>query len=204
MRDLLDIRPAVLFVLLCLLTWLLLYIKQNFIILEMVAFEILEERGQLGVFRIFAALQFFSVPAVYLYKFSLTALVIWLGCFAWGYRVHYFACWQIALAAEMIFILPELLKIGWFLLVQTDPEFWDVRSFYPLSLMHFFDYREIADRWHYPLKALNLFEVIYWFLLVAGVHLKAGKSYERAQAIVFTSYVPVFLGWLVYYLIIYK
>lgn len=204
MRDLLDIRPAVLFALLCLLTWLLLYIKQNFIIMEMAAFEILEERGQLGVFRIFAALQFLSVPAVYLYKFSLIALVLWLGCFAWGYRVTYFSCWQIALAAEIVFIVPELLKIAWFMVVQTDPEFWDVRSFYPLSLMHFFDYSQIDGKWHYPLKALNAFEVLYWLMLVAGVHVRADKSYARASAIVFTSYVAVFLAWLVYYLIIYK
>ena len=56
----------------------------------------------------------------------------------------------------------------------------------------------------YPLKALNLFEVLYWFVLVEAIHLTAKKKWNYALAIVFTSYVPFFLIWLVYYTQVYK
>ncbi len=204
MNDLLDINPKVFFVLICLISFLLLYIKKNYIEYEIAAFEILEEKGQAGVFHLLSTLQYFSIPAVYLYKFTITALVLWLGAFTYGYRITFSKCWQIAMVSEIIFIIPEIIKIGWFLFVKTDPDYWTVRTFYPFSLMNFFNYENIDHKWLYPLKALNLFEIIYWFLLIEGIHLKAGKQYKRATLIVGTFYVVSFIGWLFYYVMVYK
>jgi hypothetical protein len=200
----LKIRAIVLFLALCVLTFLILYIRKSFIIDNIAAFEILEERGEFGIYRYLVALQYFSIPIIYLWKFVVFALILWLGCFFFGYRVTYAQNWHVVIAAEFIFILPEIIKTGWFLLVETDPTYWDVRAFYPLSVMNLVNYENTSARWHYPFKALNVFEVVYWFLLVAGVHLKAGKRYDRAFVIVFSSYVFFFLVWLLYYAVVYK
>ena len=203
-RDLLNIKSIFFFFLLCLLTFLLLFIKKTFIEYEITAFQILDERGQLGLFKMISALQYLSIPAIYLLKFTFIAFFIWVGCFGFGYRVTYSNCWHIVLVAEIVFIFPEMLKILWFLFFETDPNFGQVRAFYPFSLMNFFDHEVLDDKWHYPLKSLNLFEIVYWFFLVAGIYIKSRQQYRQSLIIGLFGYVIPFLFWLGYYTIVYK
>jgi len=203
MDDLLEIKPWLLFIIICMITFLILYIKKTFIIDQITAFQILEERGEGGIFKTLAAIQFFSIPLVYFFKFTFIGLLLWLGCAFFGYRVSFISAWQVAAAAEFVFILPELIRIIWFIGIESNPSYWEVRAFYPMSLMQFFDYRQLAGRWHYPLKALNIFEIFYWFMLVAGIHIKAGKKYSIALMIVSSSYVFFFFVWLAYFVVFY-
>lgn len=193
-----------LFVLLCVSTLFLQYIKKSFIENETAAFEFLQDRPEGMVLKVVSTLQFISIPIVYLWKFTVIAFVIWVGCFMYGYRVSYTQCWGVVIGAEFIFLIPETLKIIYFLTVETDPSYWDIGSFYPLSLMHFFDYYAIDRKWAYPLRALNLFEVVYWFALVAGIHHYAQKEKRNVWFIVLSSYILLFFLWLVFYVIVYK
>jgi hypothetical protein len=203
-KSIFAIDKKLLFVLLCLLTLFLLYIKKSFIENETAAFEFLQDRPEGMVLRIISTLQFISIPLVYLWKFTIIALVIWMGCFMYGYRVTYWQCWGVVIGAEFIFIIPELLKVLYFLVIETDPSYWDIGSFYPLSLMHFFDYYSIDKQWAYPLRALNLFEIVYWFALVSGIHHYARKEKKIVWFIVTSSYILIFFLWLVFYVIVYK
>ena len=126
------------------------------------------------------------------------------GCFLFGFRITFSQCWSVVMAGEFIFILPELLKIGWFLFIETDPNLNDIRAFYPLSLMNFFDYFEIDKRYAYPLRALNVFEILYILILVNGVHYYAKREKKAAWWIVSTSYILLFIVWLCFYMIVYK
>jgi hypothetical protein len=193
-----------LFLLLCLATLLLLYVKIAFIENETAAFEFLQDRPEGMILRALRALKFFSVPFVYLWKFTVIAFVIWVGCFMFGYRVTYTQCWGVVIGAEYIFLVPEILKILWVMMVETDPTLNDISAFYPFSLMHFFDYYSIEKRWAYPLRALNLFEVAYWFLLVEGIQHYARKDKKYVWIIVACSYILVFVIWLLFYVIVYK
>jgi hypothetical protein len=193
-----------LFLLLCLATLLLLYIKITFIENETAAFEFLQDRPEGMILRLISTLKFLSVPFVYAWKFTVIAFVVWVGCFMFGYRVTYSQCWGVVIGAEYIFLIPEILKIIWFMTVQTDPSLSDISAFYPFSLMHFFDYYTIDKRWAYPLRALNLFEIAYWVLLVEGIQHYARKDKKYIWIIVSCSYVLIFFLWLVFYLIVYK
>jgi len=199
-----TIDKRVFFILLCLITFLLLFIKKSFIESQIAAFEILEQRGQMGFYHLLNALQYFSIPIVYLYKFTVIAFILWIGCFMFGYKVFYSQLWHLAMLAEFIFFGAEILKIGWFLFVETDPDIWDVRAFYPLSLMNLSDYQEVPDAWHYPLKALNLFEIFYWVFLIYGIQYLSKKRFDISIYIVLTSYVFWFLLWLIFFVLIYK
>jgi hypothetical protein len=192
------------FLLLCGATFLLLFIKKSFIENETAAFEFLQDRPEGMILQVVSLVQFITIPLIYLWKFILIAFVIWVGCFLFGYRVTYSQCFAIVIVSEYVFLLPELIKICWFLFVQTDPNLNDIRAFYPTSLMHFADYYELDRRYVYPLKALNLFEVFYWLALASGVHFFARKKMKIAYLIVLCSYVPVFFLWLVFYIIVYK
>lgn len=202
--DLLAIRRISFFFLLCLLTFLLLFIKKNFIEYEITAFQILDERGQMGMFKAISALQYLSIPLIYLVKFTFIGFFIWVGCFGFGYRVTYAACWHIVMVSEIVFVLPEIVKIFWFLFVETDPNFAQVRAFYPLSLMNFFNFENVADKWHYPLKSLNLFEIVYWLFIIAGIYVKSQKLYRQSVIIGIFGYILPFTFWLWYYTVVYK
>jgi len=193
-----------LFILLCVLTLLLLYIKITFIENETAAFEFLQDRPEGMILRVINGIKFFSIPIVYLWKFTVIAFVIWVGCFMFGYRVTYRQCWGVVIGAEYIFLIPELLKIMWFMFVETDPTYHDISAFYPFSLMHFFDYYSLDRRYAYPLRALNLFEIAYWFMLVTGINHYARKDKKYVWTIVLCSYVLIFFLWLWFYVIVYK
>jgi len=193
-----------LFILLCLVTLLLLYIKISLIENETAAFEFLQDRPEGTILRAISAAKFLSIPLVYAWKFTVIAFVIWIGCFMFGYRVTYSQCWGVVIAAEFIFLIPEILKILWFMVVETDPTYHDISGFYPLSLIHFVDYESLDKRWAYPLRALNIFEIVYWFLLVGGIHHYARKDKKYVWIIVVSSYVLIFFLWLLFYSIVYK
>lgn len=193
-----------LFLLLCLATLLLLFIKITFIENETAAFEFLQDRPEGMILRLISTLKFLSVPFVYAWKFTVIAFVIWVGCFMFGYRVTYSQCWGVVIASEYIFLIPEILKIVWFMAVQTDPSLNDISAFYPLSLMHFFDYYSIDKRWAYPLRAISIFEILYWVLLAEGIQHYAQKDKKYIWIIVSCSYILIFFLWLLFYLIVYK
>ncbi len=203
-KSLFAADKRLLFILLCLSTLALLFIKISFIENETAAFEFLQDRPEGTVLRVINGLKYVSIPFVYLWKFTVIAFVIWVGCFMYGYRVTYGQCWGVVIGAEFIFLVPEVIKILWFIAIETDPDYNQIRSFYPLSLMHFFDYYNIEKRWAYPLRALNLFEVAYWFSLVAGIHHYARKQKKVVWLIVACSYILLFFLWLGFYTIVYK
>jgi len=192
------------FLLLVIATYLVLYIKIVFLENETAAFEFLADEPEGAVLQAIATVRFISVPLIYLWKFTVIAFVVWVGCFMWGYRVTYSQCWGIAIVSEFIFLVPEIIKILWFFIVETDPTYDDIRGFYPLSLMNLFDYAEIDKRYAYPLRALSLFELAYWYLLITGVHFFARKEKNTAMLIVLSSYVLMFFFWLWFYITVYK
>lgn len=193
-----------LFILLCLITLLLLFIKITLIENETAAFEFLQDRPEGNILRIISTVKYISIPFIYLWKFTVIAFVVWVGCFMFGYRVTYLQCWGVVISAEYIFLVPELIKIAWFMAVETDPTYNEIRGFYPLSAIHFVDYDMIDKRWAYPLRAINVFEIIYWVLLVEGIHHYARKDKKYVWIIVACSYILIFVLWLAFYAIVYK
>jgi hypothetical protein len=88
-------------------TLLLLFIKISFIENETAAFEFLQDRPEGAILQIINTLKYFSIPFVYLWKFTVIAFVIWIGCFMYGYRVTYSQCWGVVIGAEFIFLIPK-------------------------------------------------------------------------------------------------
>ncbi len=183
---------------------MLLFVRQSFIESQTAAFEFLQDRPEGFVLRVVQGLQWAGIPIIYLWKLTVIAFVLWVGCFTFGYRVTYSQCWSVALGAEFVFLLPDLLKVVWFLFVVPDPRYAEIGSFYPLSLLTFFDYFEIDRKWAYPLRALNLFEVAYWFALVHGLRFYTRQPRRVAWQITGWFYIILFLLWLGFYVIVYK
>ena len=194
-RNLLSVNKTYFFIALCLVTLLVAFIEKQFVFEEIAAIQFMDPSQRL-VFDIFKGLELISVPLILAIQFTVVGFVLWVGCFLWGYRVTYYQCWNIAMIASVIFFIPKILAILWFTLINTDPSYWDVNAFYPLSIMNFFNYETLNEKYFFAYKALNIFQIAYWFILIKGIDLAAKKRKSIAQAIVFTSYVPLFLLWL--------
>ena len=191
------------FLLLCLTTLVVLFMKKSMIENETTAFEFMADQPSGSVLYVRSALQYFSIPLVYLWKFTALGFVVWVGCFMFGYRVTFAQCWGITLVAEFVFIIPEMIKIIWFLVFNPEPNFYEIQAFYPLSIMNFVDYQELPKRYAYPFKALNLFEPFYWYVMALGIAHYAKKGMQVAWTIVLGFYVPIFILWLIFYMIVY-
>ena len=200
----LDTDTIAYFLGLCIITFLVLFAKKGLVENQTIAFQILQEEGRFGIFQMLNTLQFLAIPLIYAYKVTVIAFVLWVGAFMFGYRITYKQMWHVALVSETVFLLAEFVKIMWFVLIDRQPEIPEIISFYPLSLMNLFDPTMVTDNLKYPLKALNLFELLYWFVLIEAINITAGKKWSYAFAIVFTTYVPGFIIWVIYYTQVYK
>jgi len=203
-KSIYEVPKRQVFLLLCLTTLALLFVKKSMIENETAAFEFLADQPEGSLLHIRSALQYLTIPVVYAMKFTVLALVVWIGCFLFGYRVTYSQCWGIVTVAEFVFAIPELIKVIWFLAIETDPTFFDIQAFYPFSIMNFFDYQDLPTRYAYPFKALNVFEPLYWLALALGIRHFARKGMKPAWTIVLGFYVPVYVLWLVFYMVVYK
>ena len=194
---------AGMYLIICLVYMALLFVKRIFIIDTIAAFEVLNERGDLWVFDIIYNIQYLSVPLFLAWKWTWTSLTLWIGCFMFGYRIHFNQLWKLVMFAELAFFLPELLKVVWYSFFFNDPSYNDYLAFYPFSIINLVDYTQIAPKWLYPLKALNLFELLYWPALALGIYFLSGKKLKISAYIVLTTYILFFFVWLAFYVLVY-
>ena len=204
LKRLLKTKTVLLFIGLTTVSVLILWIRIQLVENETIAYQIMQEQGRFGLFSFLNSLKFLSIPFGYAFKLSLIAFILWTGAFLYGYKISFEQMWKIAILGEFVFLLAEFAKIIWLLAIPYDITIWDIKAFYPLSLMSLFDINVIPENWVYPLQSINLFVLLCWLVLVYGIHYTANKKLDYAYAIVFTTYVPVFLIWLGYYAIVYK
>ena len=156
------------------------------------------------VFDLFFGIQYLSVPFFIAWRITFSAFLLWVGCFMFGYRITFAALWRWVMFSELVFIVPEFLKLFWLMLSGDDHDYQDIVAFYPLSLINLVDYTAVDPMFHYPLKALNIFELLYWYVLMIGVYFLSNKKWATSVLIVGSSYIFFFLLWLVYYLMVYR
>lgn len=130
-------------------------------------------------------------------KLSLITTCLGLGFFFSTNRFNFKAFFNVAVFAELIFLFPILIKLLWFLFVQTDYDLNDLTLFYPLSALNLFDAETLPRYWLAPLQTLNLFEVAYWFLLAYGVADATDFSFRRSFGLVMSSYGVGLVLWVV-------
>ncbi|MEQ8303249.1 MAG: hypothetical protein RIB47_07660 [Cyclobacteriaceae bacterium] len=202
--SLFETDKRLLFLLLCLISFLILFTKKTFIENQTAAFEFLQDRPEGVMLGAIELIQYVTIPLIYLWKFTVIGFVIWLGSFTFGYRITFTQCWGIALAGEYVFLIPEIIKNVWFLFFESDPTYKEIVSFYPLSLATLIDLDTISKAYAYPLKALNLFEIIYWYILTLGLQAHVKIKQSTAWKIILSSYGILFCGWLLFYIAVYR
>ncbi|WP_338228204.1 hypothetical protein [Algoriphagus taiwanensis] len=137
---------------------------------------------------------------IQLIALNIPAMLIYLGLYLAKYEISYKKVFGVVLISEFVFFIPLLIKIIWFSFHPVSME--AVRLFSPLSLFSLFDPESLQEWLFYPLKVLNIFEVIYWILLAFLLAKYLKSSLDSMLKIVLGYYVSFFFCWVVFVMFI--
>ncbi len=203
-ESLLDFDKRIFFLALVIFFLLVRFVTNDIILTSIPGYSDLEREGSFALFHIFNALNYLWTPFALLWKFTVTAFIIWTGSFAFGYKVSFGSLWRLVLFAEIFFLLAEILKMVYYIQPQEGVSFQEIRDFYPLSLFGLLANDSLEAKYHYPLRALNLFELLYIIFLALGFHSISGRKITASFIVILSSYVLFFLLWLLFYILVYK
>jgi hypothetical protein len=203
-QDAIDFDKRLFFLILVILFLLIRYVTNDLILQSIPGYEQLEAEGSFTIFHIFNALNYLWTPFALLWKFTVTAFIIWTGGFAFGYKTSFVKLWQFILVAELTFVFPELIKLLYFIQPSDSVTYMEVKNFYPLSFYNLFYQDSISPKFIYPLQVINLFEILYIFVLILGFHTVSRRNLTESALVIFFSYVICLLLWLGFYIMVYK
>lgn len=203
-QDIIDFDKRLFFLVLVILFLLIRYVTNDLILQSIPGYEQLEAEGSFTIFHIFNALNYLWTPFALIWKFTLTAFVIWTGGFAFGYKTSFVKLWQFILVAEIIFVFPELIKLLYFIQPSDSVTYLEVKNFYPLSLYNLIDPENILAKFIYPLQVINLFEILYIFVLILGFHTISRRNLKESTLVILFSYIICLLMWLGFFIMVYK
>lgn len=200
----LDFDKRIFFLILAILYLTVRVITNDIILKSIPGYEELETEGTFTYMYIFNTLNYVWTPFSLLWKFTLTTFMIWTGAFTFGYKVPFKSLWQYVMVAELLFIIPEVIRMIVFINPSPNTSYLDIKYYYPLSLAQLFDLGELAEKYHYPLQALNIFELLYLIALILGFHTISYRSIKESTIVIMTSYFLLFLLWLLFYVLVFK
>jgi hypothetical protein len=137
-------------------------------------------------------------PIWYLIKFGIIAAVLATGDFLLNYKIGFRKLFQVAMVAETVFLIPQFIKLFWFLFFKQAESIQQVGSFEILSIYSLFKDQEIYEWLKFPFSLANIFELIYWLLLAQGIRYVTKFSYNKSLKFVLTTYCSGLLLWVVF------
>ena len=202
--DIVNLNYVSLFLFLCLSYLFVGVATQEILGLEQMIIETLFEQltteqvnNYLTFNRKYEWLGYLMLPVIMLLKIALIAKILDAGAFFMEKEVSYAKLFTVVLKAEFIFLAIPFLKLGWFYFVKTDYDLSDIQMFYPLSLLNITGYQNLEPWFIYPLQVINLFELIYWFLLAMQLKRLLQLDWSKSFSIVGYSYGIMLFIWIV-------
>jgi len=155
-----------------------------------------------------AWLKYMVLVLVYFFKFLLITFSLYVGYFFTSLKkkVSFNEIFQVVLLSEMVFFVPAILRILWFLFIQPQYTLQDLQLFFPLAAINLFEANQLEPWLVYPLQVLNVFEIAYWLVLAYGMMqiantpiIESSKKYtlnlERAFGLVAANYGTGLVVW---------
>jgi hypothetical protein len=129
-------------------------------------------------------------------KISAITLIMMSGLFAFNIKTTFSEIFHVILIPSFIFMIPDVLKITWFSLFQTEYQMSDLNNFPRFSLPELLvavdlitneDFPALLKRLLQPVTAVNL--LFCWFVAVRLTEIKPDD--KRVFKAVFVSYFSV-------------
>ena len=126
------------------------------------------------------------------------SLVIWISYLnEINPEIKFSDIWRIVLFAQWSNVAAMFAKIFWFGFIHTDYTLEELASFFPLSIINFFDISILDNLYIYPIQLVNMFEFVYWIVLVIGIKNLLNHSWLKSLKIVFLSYGVTMIVWII-------
>jgi hypothetical protein len=143
----------------------------------------------------FIWLSYLLLPLTLIIKCLFVATALNIGTLMARFRTSFRDLLHIAFLAEFVFVAAALFKTFYLSRVAAAPTLQDVQYFYPLSLTNFFAAGEVNKWLIYPMQLINVFELVYWFVLVRLVAKYLQVTARRSFDLVANSYGLALLIW---------
>jgi len=143
-------------------------------------------------------LTYLIAPVITFFKILIPATLVYLGLYVSNLKYPFSNIFKACVIAEFVLLVPILFKIIWFDLIQASFTLDEFKSFYPLSLYSLFDPVLLEKWYHYPFKALNLFEVGYWFALAGSLSIVLSRDFKEMFHVVVSYYGAYFVCWILF------
>jgi hypothetical protein len=88
-------------------------------------------------------ISFLLIPLIYIVKFSVITIILAIGFFFLKDKLELEKIFKVVIVCELIFLTPIVIKIIWFLLIDTNYTLSDLKAFSPISLINFFDLNKL-------------------------------------------------------------
>jgi hypothetical protein len=133
-----------------------------------------------------------------LFKCLIIAMIIQTGLFVQNLKVNFPDIFKVAVISEFTLLFPLIIKFVWFYFFKQEYTFEEIKLYYPLSILNLLDIENLSLIWFYPLKLMNVFELLYWFVLAYGLSRVIQKDFDRSLFIILTTYLPALVIWVVF------
>jgi hypothetical protein len=80
--------------------------------------------------------------------------------------------------------------------MDQEYDYSEIRSFYPFSLLGAIGVINVNEWMIYPLKVVNLFEIIYVYLIIVGIHQVSNLKFSLIAKPITVSYLLLLFMWI--------
>ena len=130
---------------------------------------------------------YFFIPVFLLLKLFVVSCLIYIGLNISDYSTNFKSLFCIVTIAESTMVIASLFKLCYIVIFNiTDIEV--LKRFFPLSIINFFNLKNIPFYLVYPLQQINIFELGYWLLLAYGIKTLENVDFKKALKITSLSY----------------
>ena len=143
-------------------------------------------------------LTYVLIFGLYLVKFVLISGCLKIGLFFIDKHISFTAILKATITAEMVFLIPILVKIIWFLFINTNYSLIDLQSFAPLSIINIFESEDLEPFLIYPFQLLNLFELLYFIVLAFQLKRFFDNNITDSFQLVLTTYGSGLFVWVIF------
>lgn len=178
------------------------YYLQQHVLTESVYYNSLSAMDEHEIEEIFHSkesagiLGYFMVPVTTTVKMLFTSFCLYTGLLVMGNTTPFRKIFKIALFAEIAFVLATLVRLILLAFFMDVNNFNDISSFAPLSLYSLIG--SAPAYLAYPLQTINVFEVLYVFLLAAGLQYFLKFEFKKMLLLVLASYGLGLLAWMIF------
>lgn len=112
--------------------------------------------------------------------------------------------WSVTLSAEWITVLLIAFRFVYFSAINTNYTFEELQGYTPLTIADIYDTSRLESWLAYPFNILSIWELLYWAVLIFGIHDIMKTNFFKSFGIVLASYgvgLLIWVGFVMYMLL---